>query len=65
MWLLNIFFVATAARPSGAAAAAAAALSHVGSASLFVFSFSTALQSLKSVKTDAQLFLCFQNEQPF
>lgn len=59
--LLNILFAAAAARPSGAAAA----LSHVGSASLFGFSFSAALQSLKSVKTDAQLFPCFQNEQPF
>lgn len=36
-------------RPMGAAAA----LSHVGSASLFGFGFSAALQSLKSVKTDA------------
>lgn len=59
--LLNILFAAAAARPPGAAAA----LSHVGSASLFGFSFSAALQSLKSVKTDAQLFPCFQNEQPF
>lgn len=59
--LLNILFAAAAARPPGAAAA----LSHVGSVSLFGFSFSAALQSLKSVKTDAQLFPCFQNEQPF
>lgn len=59
--LLNILFAAAAARPPGAAAA----LSHVGSASLFGFSFSAALQSLKSVKTDAQLFPCFQTEQPF
>lgn len=59
--LLNILFAAAAARPPGAAAA----LSHVGSASLFGFSFSAALRSLKSVKTDAQLFPCFQNEQPF
>lgn len=62
MRLLNILCAATAARPPGAAAAA---LSHVGSAFLFGFGFSAALQSLKSVKTDAQLFLCFQNEQPF
>lgn len=59
--LLNILFAAAAARPPGAAAA----LSHVGSVSLFGFSFSAALQSLKSVKTDAQLFPCFQTEQPF
>lgn len=59
--LLNILFAAAAARPPGAAAA----LSHVGSASLLGFSFSAALRSLKSVKTDAQLFPCFQNEQPF
>lgn len=59
--LLNILFAAAAARPPGAAAA----LSHVGSVSLFGFSFSAALRSLKSVKTDAQLFPCFQTEQPF
>lgn len=54
MWLLNILFVATAARPTGAAAA----LSHVGSASLFGFGFSAALQlqSFKNCKNRCTAF---------